>query len=186
MAKLKLSPPWIEYYEEVRVMFNMDPDVHVVLDDEEDSKEKYIKIYVESSSKAAALQKLLQTEKDFGGVKLLISVIPSNSLIEARMNDISDRMSIEDMYIAAFNGNPVFSFVRTVEGVFGFTAAYVVFAKIVLQFFDDNLSDIHGMKSMLAENVARDIFNVPNGVFFCTDVRDINTGYPFIEQTNGF
>ena len=178
MAKLKLSPPWIEYYEEVQALFKMDPDVHVILDDE--AEEKQLKIYVESPRKAAALGKLFPTEKEFGGVKLAISVIPANDFVETQAKNLADRMGVEETFISAFGGNPVFSYTRTVDGVFGFTATFVIFQKRVIQFFDDNISDINGMKSTLAENIARDIFNVPTGVFFCTDVRDINEGAPYL------
>lgn len=172
MAKLKLSPPWIEYYEKVQALFKMDPDVHVILDDE--AEEKQLKIYVESPRKAAALEKLFPTEKEFGGVKLAISVIPANDFIETQAKNFAIRMNMEETFSSAFIGNPIFSYIRTVEGVFGFTATFVVFQKRVIQFFDDNISDINGMKSTLAENIARDIFEVPLGVFFCTDVMDVN------------
>lgn len=51
---------------------------------------------------------------------------------------------------------------------------YVVFKNCVVQFFNDNLNDPHGVVSTLYENIADEIFKdiqFPNdGVAFCTDI----------------
>ena len=74
------------------------------------------------------------------------------------------------LYVYALSGNDEFSEAHKIEGALGFDAVYVVFKKNVIQYYTDNLGDLHGIKSTLAENIARDIFVQHPGVFFCTDV----------------
>lgn len=74
------------------------------------------------------------------------------------------------MYKAAFEGNAAFNYLETVEGVFTNPISYVVFANEVVQFFNDDLNDIHGLKSTLYEDIARDVFEKKDGMCFCTDL----------------
>ena len=62
MEKLKLSPPWMTYANEVKALFREDKEVRVVYDDEE----KKLKLYVDNPRKADALAQLLPAEKTFG------------------------------------------------------------------------------------------------------------------------
>lgn len=159
MAKLNLSAPWVEFYNEVCAMFKYDPEVHVVLDDEH--YEMYL--YVDEAAKAAALEKLLPTEKDFGNVKLKITVVPAN---DEKIEEV------RDIYSVAFYGNPVLSFIKNVRGVFDNDLKYVVFRKEVVQYWVDDLGDIYGQRSTLYQEIAKDIFEGQQGVFFCTDTED--------------
>ncbi len=177
MAKLKLSPPWDTYYQELNAMFKNDPTVHVVMDD--DACE--VKLYVDSGDKAEALQVLLPESVKFGNVTLKVTVVPANAPSQARYvcNTDSDQY-IENMFRAAFEGNPALYDVVTVRGVFGFSACYVIFKKEVVQYFNDNLSDINGLCSTLYENIARDIFKPDLGAFYCTSANNSeNLNYAF-------
>jgi len=178
MAKLKLSPPWITYYNEVEAMFRNDKNIHVVLD--EDNCE--LKVYVDGpASQYEALAKLLPTEKEFGNIVLEIKVIPANApekkLIRVSQLANDEEMDLRDLFASAFRGSKTVVEIVPVAGVFGFNACYVVFAKEVVQFFDDNLGDLNGMRSTLYENIARDIFNPINGVMYCTSVEGRNSGF---------
>ena len=46
---------------------------------------------------------------------------------------------------------------------------YVMFKPEVVQYWDDNLGDPHGNISTLAQEIARDVFEDGNGVYFSTD-----------------
>lgn len=170
MAKLNLSAPWIVFYREVEAMFKHDGEVHVVYD--EDNMELYL--YVDRAAKAAALAKLLPAEKDFGAVKLKITVVPAND---------EQAEDIRDIYGAAFYGNPALSFIRNVHGIFSNGLKYVVFRKEVVQYWVDDLGDIYGQRSTLYQDIAKDIFGEADGVFFCTDAEDpkMILGYPLGE-----
>ena len=152
---LNLSAPWIEFYHKVETLFDPDPNVAVVYDD----ATKIIKLYVDGTDKANALEKLLPKEKVFGNITVKIAVIPSN-LLETK----------DGLIQAAFDGNPNFVEVVTAQGMHGepqFT--YVAFAAKVAQFWNDNMHDLHGNMNCLYEDLARDVIGEEIGVCFCTD-----------------
>lgn len=157
MAKLKISPPWITFYNEIEVFFQDDPEVHVVYDEEAYS----IKLYVDNSVKASALDKILVHEKTFGNITATVTVIPANGF---------GTPAQEFLYKHALDRNPALSYIQTVGGIFMNGATYVVFANKVVQYWDDNLGDVNGLCSTLYQEIAKDIFTEREGVFFCTDV----------------
>lgn len=151
---MKLSAPWVEFYRELEALFAQDPEVKVVYEEENNE----VKLFVETARKADALTQLLPAEKTFGNVTMKITVVPANNL----------EVSKADLIAEAFDGNPALSYVQHVNAVVG-AFDYAVFQNKVVQFFDDNLSDINGNKSTLYENIAKDVFGSDIGVFFCTE-----------------
>lgn len=170
MAKIKLAPPWVTFASETAEMFRHDPEVHVVFDDEYHR----LTLYVDSGTKADALARLLPDEKKFGNVTLTINVIPANNFIAVPIAAV-------DVFQAAFKGNDAFSFAKCIKGVFANDLTYVVFKNKVVQYFNDDLGDIYGQRSTLYENIARNLFGVVEGVFFCTDLPE-GTGTPYGRQ----
>lgn len=164
MAKLKLSPPWDIYYREVEELFKEDPEVRVIYDEEEN----VISLYVDNQVKADALSALMPEVKEFGNVKLYIKVIPSNvaTLCATSLSHISD----------ALEGNGALSYIKTVRGLFNNDVTYVVFKNKVVQYFNDSLFDVNGLCSTLYQNIAEDVFNHVDGVFYCTDVPNNGVG----------
>ena len=157
MAKLKLSPPWSIFYDEIRAMFAKDPEVKVVMD--EDHYTVYV--FVDNAKKSAALARILEQEKKFGRITLKVVVPPPDN------TSVPFKDGVE-LYRAAFENNPRLSYVQPKTSIFD-TSFYVVFKNEVIQYFIDDISDINGLCSTLAENIARDIFvgDLPN---FCTDL----------------
>ncbi len=160
MARLNLAPPWITYVSELEQMFKYDPEVHVIYDGEKHEA----KLYVDSAVKAAAFNELLPAEKEFGNVLLTVNVVPANG--------VTGPIDRADLYKAAFKGNGAFSFMKTVKGIFSNDLTYVVFKNRVVQYFNDDLSDVYGQCSTLYQDIARDLFGETEGVFFCTDVEE--------------
>jgi hypothetical protein len=154
--KLNISPPWITYYHEIEAMFKEDPEIKVRFD--EDNHE--VKMFVDNTDKAYALAVLLPPEKEFGNVKVKVTVIPSN------ISEENDTKLLQ----RAFKGNPVLSYIREAAGPLGMFN-YVVFRNEVVQFFNDDISDAHGVMSTLYEDIAMDLFNV-DGAYFCTDINE--------------
>ena len=113
---------------------------------------------------------LLPFEKEFGNVTLDIIIIPSNHNAVEKV----DLTTAKEYFEAAFENNPVFAFTHVVQGIFTNTLTYVVFKNRVVQFFADNLNDIHGNISTLYQELAKDVFNkdVIPGVLFCTDIEE--------------
>lgn len=156
--KLKLSPPWVTFYHDLKEMFGNDPDIKIEIDDDDYS----VKMYVEDQEKADALSKILPTEKTFGNVVVRIKVIPANV----------EEESVAELFKKAFKGNPILADAQDIKGVFDFSATYIVFAKRVVQYFNDNMGDINGLRSVLYEDIAREMFATDPGVFYCTDTED--------------
>lgn len=164
-VKLKLSPPWIIYVNMITALFGGDPDINI----EYYNDAPEIVLYVDDSLKAEAISQLLPTIKTFGNVELSITVVPSN-------NDNSEEVfySTKELFEAAFKKNPAFSAVYEVKGLFNHTLTYVVFKNKVVQFFSDNLNDIHGLVSTLYESIARELFEEAEliSVFYNTDIEE--------------
>lgn len=153
--RLKKSPPWITYYNEINELFCKDPDINVVYD--EDKNE--IKLYVEKERKATSLELKLPSVKKFGNVELKITVVPGNN---------REQSSVEKTpFEIIFEGNPAVSYIERTTGIF--QALYIVFENEVVQYFDDNIGDINGLQSTLYQDIARRIFPDADA-YFCTDV----------------
>lgn len=153
--KPKLSPPWQTYVSEVKALFGQDDEIHILYDDEE----KTLKLFVDNDVKADALSRLLPAEKTFGNVKITIEVVPANKdEVPSRIADIKN----------AFNGNGAVDFIYDAETPFG-DMHYVVFEPEVVQFYNDDMSDINGNRSTLYQEIAREILgNADGNVYFCT------------------
>lgn len=152
--KLKLSPPWVEFANEVKALFAGDKEVTVIYDDEE----KVISLYVDNAQKAEALTELLPETKEFGGVTVKVTVIPANGLTGA---------PVQEVWQTAFAGNPNFSGVKFIQIPLG-NFTYIIWQPSVVQFFNDNLGDVNGNKTMLVEDVAKDVFQPQVGVYHCS------------------
>ena len=153
--ELKLSAPWITYYRKIDAIFGKDPDIKVRYNEDDVA----LKLYVEGQDKADAIRQLLPEEKDFGGVMLRIDVIPANV-----------QQTKASLFRKALQGNPAFSYLQTVEGVFTNPISYCVFEPEVVQVWNDNLADINGNMTLLYETIANEVFEDHEGVCFCTDL----------------
>lgn len=154
--EIKLSPPWVTYYKELNKFFEGDPEVKVIYDDTED--EIVIKILVDNTDKADALSMILKPSVDFGNVHVNIDVCPPNN---------SGKTMSELMKIALAN-NPACKEFKSVKDVFGNEINYALFNNEVAQFFNDNIGDPSGLKTMLYSQIAEDIFKEHDGIFFST------------------
>lgn len=152
----KLSSPWVEFYNEIEALFLNDPDVQVEYDEETPE----VKLLVDGQEKADALTQLLPTQKVFGKVVLKITVVPSNE----------DSNDVASLIRKAFKGNPALAYVLKYTGdVFRFPVTYAVFAREVVQYFNDNLNDFWGNRTTLYQDIAKNVFSEIEGVFFCTE-----------------
>ena len=152
--QLRLSPPWVSYYHELQCLFADDPEVRVAFD----QQEMLIKIFVDNEAKAEALDQLLEHELNFGdNIKLTVSIVPGNKPGDKYVNP----------YATAFSGNDALYDTNYVHTPFGdFT--YVIWDTEPVQFYDDNLQDYQGKRTMLLEDVARDVMKFGQGVCHCS------------------
>lgn len=166
---LKLSPPWVIWYRDVQALFQYDSDVRVIFNEE---KPELI-LYVEDDKKAYALMQLMPHEKEFGNVKLTVSVVPANKTANLKF----DKKPITELYETAFKGNSAFVAAKEIEGLFATTVTYIIFRKQVVQYFSDNLGDYYGNRSTLFQTVAEEVFEPQADVYFCTDIEQHSLFY---------
>ena len=130
-----------------------------------------------NADKNAALLRLLPSEKKFGNVTLSIMVDgPVSNLAFPTPKSLFD---------TAFSGNPAYAYsiCPADEGYYFFSLTYVVFKNCVVQFFNDNLNDCHGLISTLYQDIAAEIFEDADlhNVYYNTDVEVGKLGKPLGE-----
>ena len=150
--KPRLSPPWVTWIRKLSCLFAQDPEVRVKFD--EDGME--VVLYVDNPMKADALDLLLPSERVFGNVALQVTVVPTN-----------EKPAPGDLLHVAFAGNPA---LRRVEKHKALPAPlyFAIFEPEVVQFYNDNIASPAGITSALYEDIAREVLNIPDGVFCST------------------
>lgn len=159
--KVTIYSPWIIYFKQMQTLFKRDPEIHLDFNNDNAT----IDMYVDSAEKYEALDHLLPKTKTFGNVTVKINIIPANSLQE------KDKAKYIE---AAFRGNGAFSHFRTVDMKDVYMSnpiSYCVFKKEIAQYGADDLSSEFGVRSILYEDLARELLPDIDGVFFCTDVK---------------
>ena len=171
-VRLKMSPPWITYINELIHLFDGDPQIACNVDGNADDPS--ITLACNNGDKVAALQQILPEEVDYGNVvlRVVIDGTPSNRVFTNK----------KELFETAFKGNNALSqiVVPDVEGYI-ISAVYVIFKNCVVQFFNDNLNDAFGNISTLYQNIADDVLINREGVYFCTDVEMGKVGKPLGE-----
>lgn len=161
--QLKLSAPWLTHARKLWSLFRNDPDVRVEYDDEA----TLVRLYVENGAKADALARLLPTAKQFGNVTLGIEVVPAN-----------DDVTKIELFRRAFEGNPAVAEVASQPGPFGIPDDRVSFKAEIVQFFNDDISSAQGLYTGTYEQIAKDVFESYEGVYFSTVAKDVVTVWP--------
>lgn len=174
-VRLKISPPWVTYINKVQALFDGDPQIacNVNLTAPNPS----IVLACNNGDKVAALLQILPDEVAFGNIKLKIGVdgTPSNRAFKNK----------KELFETAFAKNPAFAYAVAPadDGYAWFSMVYVVFKNCVVQFFNDNLNDCHGVISTLYQDIAEEVLTGPGtvGVYFNTDVERGQLGMPLGE-----
>ena len=172
-VRLKLAPPWITYINKLEALFDGDPAIAFNIDNEN----RRVVLSGYNGDKNAALSRLLPTEKAFGNITWSIMID----------GPISNRAftSNKELFEVAFDKNPAFAYAvaPAQEGYFYIDCTYVVFKNCVVQFFNDNLNDCHGLVSTLYQDIAAEIFEDAGlvGVYYNTDVEVGKLGMPLGE-----
>ena len=171
-VRLKLAPPWITYVNKLQALFDPDPQLAFNIDYDEMT----VTIAGNNGDKNAALWCLLPEEKIFGNIVLRI-------VIDGPVSNIAFTTQ-KALFDTAFDGNPIYAYsVTPGDESWFYSATYVVFKNCVVQFFNDNLNDCHGVLSTLYQDIASEIFEDAdlNGVYYNTDIERGNLGKPLGE-----
>ena len=130
-----------------------------------------------NADKNAALLRLLPSEKKFGNVTLSI-------IVDGPVSNLAFPTP-KSLFDTAFSGNPAYAYsiCPADEGYYFFSLTYVVFKNCVVQFFNDNLNDCHGLISTLYQDIAAEIFEDADlhNVYYNTDVEVGKLGKPLGE-----
>ena len=170
--RTKISPPWVTYINKLQALFDGDPQIAFNVNYEN----LFVTLSTNNRDKAAALRLLLPDKKTFGNISLFIDVD----------GPFTNRAfpKVKELFDVAFEKNPAYAYsiAPTDEGYWYFDFCYVVFKNCVVQFFNDNLDDAHGVISTLYQDIAAEIFGdkIP-GAHYCTDVERGNLGKPLGE-----
>lgn len=156
---VKLSSPVEMVHHRLAAFFKGDKDIIV---GEIDYDSYVLDVTVTNAEKYAALSRIMETHFDFGNLHLDIDLIYERSKEE-------EADPLEDLE-TVLEGNPLFKKMEYIKSM-GAEFNFCIFNKEVVQYFDDILSDPHGQRSTLAQDMAPEIFNVKN-VMYCTDSED--------------
>ena len=171
-VRLKLAPPWITYINKLQAILDPDPQIAFNVDWHAPS----VTIACNNGEKNAALKILLPDHMTWGNIDMPINID----------GPITNRafVSRKELFETVFKGNSAFAYcvAPAEEGYFFVDFVYVVFKNCVVQFFNDNLNDAHGIVSTLYQDIANELFvNIGDGVHFCTDVEVGKLGMPLGE-----
>lgn len=174
-VRLKLSPPWITYINKLQALFDGDPQIAFNVDWSKPS----VTIACNNGLKNAALMLLLPNEKSWGNITMPIVIDGpvANHLFK----------NPKELFEIAFERNPAFAscVAPAQEGYFYIDFCYVIFKNCVVQFFNDNLNDAHGLISTLYQDIAAEIFEDASynlhSVYYCTDIEVGKLGKPLGE-----
>ena len=174
-VRLKVSPPLITFIHKVQALFDGDPQIACNV--KWNAPNPSIILSCNNGDKIAALLQILPDEVSFGNIVLKIGIdgTPSNRAFANK----------KELFEVAFEKNPAFAYAVSPadDGYEWFSMVYVVFKNCVVQFFNDNLNDCHGVISTLYEEIANEVLTGPGaeGVFFNTDVERGKVGMPLGE-----
>lgn len=161
-VRLKLSPPWTTYINKLQALFDGDPQIAFNINYQDMS----VTLSGYNGDKNAAFLRLLPPTKEFGNVTLTIN-------IDGPISNIAFTTP-KELFDTAFKGNPAYAYsvAPADEGYYFFSLTYVVFKNYVVQFFNDNLNDCHGLISTLYQDIAAELFEDAglHNVYYNTDI----------------
>lgn len=157
--------PWHDYQKMLKALFAWDDEIEVGEVEEapgDDASRYILTVKVHNREKYEALVKALPDYRLFGNVQMAIRKV--------NMDTKSSGVDWKKVFLTLFGDNsPLIRDVRErVDERTGVKATYVRFEPKVLQFHSDNMADYDGNTTMLAADMAREVFSLPAGIFLCT------------------
>lgn len=158
-VQAQLSPPWITYFNELKNSIGADPTVTVgplipV------GGNYIILVHALSNEKARALATFLKSFVQFGNVSVTVIVTNNENEIVNPFPCPLDAFEIAHLFQVALENNPYFEQV-VVQPQFpgGPNVVFPVFTAGVIQFFNDDISNLCQTFTGVATNVFRDVMN---------------------------
>lgn len=160
MLRFALAAPWETFQKMLVALFANDDEITIsdIYEPDVGDETYAIDIGVNNTEKYHALERMLPRIKTYGNVTVQLNVYDST-------NDDEDTLEV---FKAIFQGNHIVKDFKTAVDPSGVPHYYLRFWPEVVQFFDDDISDYNGNWSGLAQDIAREVFENPNGMNFCT------------------
>lgn len=162
MKPVRLEAPWNTFAKKLKALFAQDSDIEVsdAYEAEEGSGKYVVDVSVLNHEKFVALDRVLVKEKHFGNIDLTINLFD--------LENDAEHAGIE-IFKAVFKGNAAVAEIISRPDQTGTDWHYVCFKPEVVQFFDDDMTDVNGNFTGLMENIALEAFAKNcRGVNFCT------------------
>ena len=159
------------YVDKLKVLFGSDPDIDISLIDMTRPGgflHAVLVLRCQSRPKYLALRKILPMSRALpdgdGNAFLAIEVEYSGCVLACLPHPTASDFN------EAFSGNPIYRGLATPRP--GDTCSYLEFSREPAQYFDDDSCDPDGVRSVLYEDMAREVFShVPlDGIRFTTEV----------------
>ena len=161
----QLSPPWYTLWNEIKASIGNDPGVTVA--DLDTSQTPYIvPISVDNHDKAVAIASIMNLHYQMGNITVDVQVKdPAGNIVTPIIPGKPEAL-VE--FIESGLGNNGW-FQKVVAQPFypgsPYTVVFVVFSKAVIQFFNDDLSDLYNNYNNVVAFVFRDVLNpAPGGI----------------------
>lgn len=168
MTNVGMQSPWVTTYGKIRSLFQNDPDLKISNLSGDHEGVYTFAITSANVTKLTAIEKILKNEFVFGNVTLQVKFIYDDS-------EDDEKITAND-FKNAFNGNSIVRDVKTVKNPFGDEQTFVMFGKDVIQFYNDDLTDLYGNFNGLSEDIAREVFNKTDAsINYMTDVVPSNS-----------
>jgi hypothetical protein len=157
-----MNPPWITLWNKTQASIGNDAGVMVAALDSS-SNPYVICVTVQGLPKAVGLSSIVRPRHDFGNVKVVLEVkddhgSPVTPVIPTSADELARSVR------SALEGNRWYRDV-VVKGGLGLPRVYPVFGKGVVQFFNDDLSDLHSNYNGVAAAVFAEILASACGRF---------------------
>jgi hypothetical protein len=156
-AGVGLSPPWVTYWNELKYSIGQEPSV-IVGPLIPVGSTYIIPVTAIGDEKAIALATLLKNPVEFGNVSVMIVVINGDQEIVSALPCPLSAFIVADLVQNALSGNPYFvEVVVKQQTPGGSNAVYPVFTSEVIQFFNDDISNLCNTFTAVAAHVFADV-----------------------------
>lgn len=161
---LGLQSPWVTYNNYIHAILDPDPDIEVgdieKVSDNVDGIKK-IDIIVNKHDKAEALKAVMMQKIVFGNITVFINII------DTEVDD--DQEALVEKFRVLFENNPIVKKIETITDPANVDHSFICFDPVVVQFYNDDMTDLYGNYNGLFEDIAREIFNYDAFTQFCTE-----------------
>ena len=159
MSEVKLTPPWYTFRNKIRYTYGMSPLVTV---NELVGAGSYyvLSINSRSASVAFALRQVLPLERSFGNIKVVVRVFGPNGSEISIVNKSYTPKSLAKLFCTALASNPLFigAIPFKYDPKFPFVkSVYLVITPTVIQFFNDDISDLCSNYNEVAAKVFQEV-----------------------------